>query len=130
MLATELETAGALAALNGRDQPHAPGYTFAAGLSFEPDAGWFAGVDVNGRDRFFFSSGHDQRSRAYELVHARIGYRFERFSVTAFGRNLTDEAYAVRGFFFGNEPPDFLDTQYVRLGDRRQVGLRFDWRLN
>ena len=130
LLATELETSGALAALDGRDQPHAPGYTFAAGLAFEPEAGAFAGLDVTGKDDFYFSSGHDQQSSAYELIHARVGYRIGRTRLTLFGRNLTDERYAVRGFFFGNEPPDFPNRQYLRLGDRRQLGLRLDWQLN
>ena len=127
LLSTELETAGALALLDGRDQPHAPGYTFATGVGYEPPQGWFGGVNVTGKDSFFYSSGHDQKSGAYELVHARVGYRFEQLTLTAFGRNLTDERYAVRGFFFGNEPPDFPNTQYVRLGDRRQIGMRLDW---
>ncbi|MEM1262599.1 MAG: TonB-dependent receptor [Pseudomonadota bacterium] len=130
LLSTELETAGALALLDGREQPHAPGYTFAAGLAYEPETGFFAGLDVTARDAFFFSSGHDQRSDAYELLHARLGYRLGDTTVTVFGRNLTDERYAVRGFFFGNEPPNFPDTQYVRLGDRRQIGVRVDWSLN
>ena len=60
-------------------------------------------------------------------MHAKAGYRWGRWQLTAWGRNLTDEEYAVRGFLFGNEPPDFPDTRYVRLGDRRQVGLTLDW---
>jgi hypothetical protein len=32
----------------------------------------------------------------------------------------------VRGFFFGNEPPDFPNTLYTRLGDPRQVGVTFE----
>lgn len=130
LLSTELDTSGALALLDGRDQPHAPGYTFAAGVAYQPAEGWFVGLDINGRDEFFFSSGHDQTSDAYELIHARAGFRFANTTVTVFGRNLTDEQYAVRGFFFGNEPPDFPNTQYVRLGDRRQIGVRLDWSLN
>ncbi|MEM8983777.1 MAG: TonB-dependent receptor [Pseudomonadota bacterium] len=130
LLSSELETDGALASLDGREQPHAPGYTFAAGVAYDPTSGFFAGLDLTARDAFFFSSGHDQRSEAYQLVHARFGLRRGNTTVTVFGRNLTDERYAVRGFFFGNEPPNFADTQYVRLGDRRQVGIRVDWSLD
>ena len=41
-------------------------------------------------------------------------------------RNLFDETYAVRGFFFGNEPPDFPATLYIRQGDPRQLGVTLD----
>ena len=34
--------------------------------------------------------------------------------------------YAVRGFYFGNEPPDFPATLYTRLGDARQAGITVD----
>jgi hypothetical protein len=37
--------------------------------------------------------------------------------------NAFDECYPVRGFYFGNEPPDIPETLYVRLGDPRQAGL-------
>jgi outer membrane receptor protein involved in Fe transport len=39
------------------------------------------------------------------------------------GRNVFDEIYTVRGFFFGNEPPDFPNTLYTRQGDPRQFGV-------
>jgi outer membrane receptor protein involved in Fe transport len=38
-------------------------------------------------------------------------------------RNLFDERYPVRGFYFGNEPPDFPTRLYLRWGDPRQAGI-------
>lgn len=105
-----------------RDQAHAPNYQFASGVSFRHPQGWFARVEVTGRDAFYFSDSHDQRSRPYELFNARLGWENERWQIALWGRNLLDRGYAVRGFFFGNEPPDFADTLYIRRGDPRQVG--------
>ena len=34
-----------------------------------------------------------------------------------------DEDYSTRGFFFGNEPPDFADTLYTKFGDPRTIGI-------
>jgi hypothetical protein len=42
-------------------------------------------------------------------------------------RNLFNETYAIRGFFFGNEPPDFTPKQYIQRGDPRQVGVTFTY---
>lgn len=113
--------------LSGRDQAHAPGYTAAFGANWQNDAGWFAGADVSMKDGFFFSNSHDQQADSQQIVNARIGYAREQWRLSLWSRNLFDERYATRGFFFGNEPPDFPATEYRRLGDPRQFGLSFEW---
>lgn len=118
-----------LADLGGRRQAHAPGYTFAAGAEWRGDSGWFARVDVHGKDAFYFDVSHDQKSAAYEVVNARIGFDAQRWSALVWARNIFDTDYAVRGFYFGNEPPDFPDTLYTRLGDPRQIGMTIDLRF-
>ncbi|MDX1517089.1 MAG: TonB-dependent receptor [Woeseiaceae bacterium] len=115
--------------LSGRDQAHAPRYTFAIGAAWQHDTGWFARVDVSGRDRFYFDVSHDQRSSAYELVNARMGFSAGHWVATLWVRNAFDRSYAVRGFYFGNEPPDFPATLYTRPGDPRQAGVTIDWRF-
>ena len=63
------------------------------------------------------------------LVNARVGYEKDNWSVQFWTRNLFDRYYAVRGFYFGNEPPDFPATLYTRAGDPRQLGVTFDLRF-
>ena len=115
--------------LDGREQAHAPGYMLALGGSYKHPGGVFARVDVSARDDFYFDVSHDQKSAAYELVNARLGYDADTWTAQLWVRNLFDENYAVRGFYFGNEPPDFPNTLYVRLGDPRQVGVTFEKRF-
>jgi len=64
------------------------------------------------------------------LLNARIGYEVETWLLQLWARNLFDKHYAVRGFYFGNEPPDFPNTLYKRLGDPRQVGFTIEKRFN
>lgn len=112
--------------LSGRAQAHAPGYTLAAGASYRRSSGIFARIDVSARDEFYFDVSHDQESKPHELVNARLGYEDDVWSAQLWVRNLFDRRYAVRGFFFGNEPPDFPSTLYTRLGDPRQVGVTIE----
>ena len=112
--------------LSGRAQAHAPDYTVAAGASYRHPRGFFARVDLSARDAFYFDGIHDQRSQAYELANARLGYDAGNWSVQLWARNLFDRYYAVRGFYFGNEPPDFPATLYTRAGDPRQFGVTID----
>ena len=112
--------------LSGRAQAHAPDFTFAAGASYRHPGGVFARLDLSARDAFYFDVSHDQVSQPYELANARVGYETGSWSVELWVRNLFDRHYAVRGFYFGNEPPDFPTRLYTRAGDPRQLGVTFD----
>jgi iron complex outermembrane recepter protein len=110
--------------LDGRDAPHAPRYQLGANADWRSARGYFARADWQAVDSFYFSASHDQRSNAYQLVNLRIGYETHGWSGSLWVRNAFNEHYAVRGFFFGNEPPDFPDKRYVDNGDPRQIGVR------
>ena len=112
---------------SGREQAHAPTYTFATGAAYQHDSGWFGRADFSGMDAFYFDVSHDQVSDPYSIASIRLGYEAERWAAQLWLRNAFDERYAVRGFFFGNEPPLFPPTLYVRQGDPRQAGITFDW---
>lgn len=116
--------------LGGRGQAHAPRYTLATGVAYRRDSGFFARLDATARDDFYFDVSHDKESKAYELLHARIGYEGDSWRVQLWARNLFDKRYAVRGFYFGNEPPDFPNTLYTRLGDPRHVGVTLEKRFD
>jgi outer membrane receptor protein involved in Fe transport len=62
-------------------------------------------------------------SRPYGLVNARVGIEKARWSAAVWGRNLLDKNYAVRGFYFGDEPPAFPNKEYLQLGPPRTVGV-------
>ena len=118
-----------LARLLGRNQAHAPTYTLAGGVSYRRENGLFARLDVTARDEFYFDVSHDQKSNSFALANLRFGYENENWLAAVWIRNLFDRTYAVRGFYFGNEPPDFVDTLYTRLGDPRQAGITIERRF-
>jgi outer membrane receptor protein involved in Fe transport len=103
--------------ISGRDQAHAPAYTLAIGGIFRSRAGYFGRVDVTAKDEFYFDPSHDEQSEAYAVTNLRLGYEADRWTAQLWVRNAFDEHYAVRGFYFGNEPPDFPAALYIRQGD-------------
>ncbi len=115
--------------LENRDQAHAPRYTMATGIVWRDVRGFFVRLDASARDAFYFDVSHNQKSESYELLHARAGFEGDNWALQVWARNITDERYAVRGFYFGNEPPDFPSTLYTRLGDPRQVGVTLERRF-
>lgn len=87
-----------------------------------------ARIDLSGSDAFYFDASHDQQSEPYALLNLKVGYTRGPWSVYAWARNVTDEDYAVRGFYFGLEPPDYSNQLYVQHGDGRLVGGTLQWR--
>jgi outer membrane receptor protein involved in Fe transport len=118
-----VEEFGLFPGLAGREQAHAPAYTYSLGALYSTASGWWARLDVSGMDEFFYDYGHDQKSKPYALAHLSVGREWDAWSVKLWSRNLFDERYFVRGFYFGNEPPDFPDALYTRLGDPRHYGV-------
>jgi iron complex outermembrane recepter protein len=109
--------------LDGREQAHAPGYQFDVGVEYRHARGLFARVDFAGQDDFYFDVSHDQRAPSRVLTHLKAGYSGERWRAEVWVRNLFDRYYSQRGFFFANEPPDWVPQRYMQAGDPRHVGV-------
>ncbi|MEC9375439.1 MAG: TonB-dependent receptor [Pseudomonadota bacterium] len=129
LLDSEVDEWAVRPSLVGRDLAHAPSYTINLGADWKGALGWFVSANVFFTDNFYYDIGHDQKSKSYQLFNLSAGKDWKDWSVIFWGRNLFNKEYATRGFFFGNEPPDFTETLYTRLGDPRQIGvtLRYNY---
>lgn len=115
-------------AASDRDQAYAPEYQASVNATWRHPLGWMARVDVVATDDYYFDVPENNiRSSAYSLTHLKAGYEADRWAVYAWGRNVFDEDYYTRGFFFGNEPPAFEAKRYTQLGEPRQFGVTFRW---
>ncbi len=124
LLDTKIESYDGLdQSLTGRDQAHSPAYSYAIAVDFRNDDGWFGRLDFSAKDDFYYSSSHQQQSTAYQLLNIKVGYETEHWSIYFWGKNISDEIYHVRGFFFANEPPNWQDTLYTQQGNPRQFGV-------
>jgi outer membrane receptor protein involved in Fe transport len=110
-------------ALDGREQAHAPEYQFDFGAEYRAARGWFARVDFAGLDDFYFDASHDERAPARVLTHLKAGVTGKQWRAEVWVRNLFDRYYSQRGFYFGNEPPNWSPTRYVQAGDPRHAGV-------
>ncbi|MEX2470198.1 MAG: TonB-dependent receptor plug domain-containing protein [Pseudohongiellaceae bacterium] len=115
---------------SGREQAQAPGYMYTLAANFVRSR-WFANLSLDGKDDFYFSDRHNLRSTGHTLLNARLGYDAGAWSISLWGRNLTDEDYTIRGFgSFGNDPrKNYIVEPYVQFGEPRIVGASFDYSL-
>ena len=116
--------------LDGREQASAPPYQYSLSAEWGHERGWMARADLTGCASFYFDTSNDQKSKPYVLVNLKAGYVADRWTVHAWVRNVFDEDYAVRGFYFGLEPPDYADKLYVQRGDPQLAGVTFTWSLH
>ena len=109
-----------------RALPHAPPWQAALNATWRDPRGPYVRLDVTGMGGFFYDlPPNDTRSSGYGLINGKVGWASERFEVYLWGRNLLDKNYTVRGFYFGDEPPDFPYKLYVQLGEPRNGGVHF-----
>jgi iron complex outermembrane recepter protein len=116
--------------LPDRALPHAPPWQAAVNATWRDPRGPYARLDVTGVGSFFYDlPPNETRSSAYGLVNGKLGWDTPRWEVYLWGRNLLNKNYTVRGFFFGDEPPDFPNKLYVQLGEPRNWGVHFTARF-
>lgn len=108
--------------LKGREQSHAPNWQHNTGVRINFSEAWFLRTEISGRDAFYFDDSHDQRSSSYHILNATLGFQQQHWSWSLWAHNIFDRRYAVRGFYFGLEPPDYPSKEYVQLGDPMQIG--------
>lgn len=110
--------------MSGREQAHAPNYQANIGLR-----GWLTeaiewSIESDNKAGFYFSNSHNQQADAMHLLHAQLSYNWQNWRLTLWGRNLTDQDYAIRGFYFGNDPRDeYVTETYKQYGEPRRFGL-------
>ena len=119
-----------------RDLANAPSYTYNATLSYNADGGLFGNIEVVGRDDYFESNSNNEKREAFGVFNASIGFRHENWTFTLWAKNLFDESYQKRVFFFGNrfdtstaDPFDFeSDQRYEDPADPRSFGMTANYR--
>ena len=129
ILKTEIKNWQSRKDLEGRAQAHAPERSYALGLNWTPTTNTYLAVDFTGNSSFYYSDSHNNKSKSYTLTNLNLGYVKNKWNYELWARNIFDEYYAVRGFYFGNEAPNFIDTLYERHGDPRHIGasIRYDF---
>ena len=113
----------------GRDLANTPHYGYTVGARYGGEQGFFASADLIGRAKQYDSNNQNEARRAFRVVNASVGYAWRAWVFTLWAKNVFDEKYDKRVFFFGNEDPDYLETRYETRADPRQVGVTGTYRF-
>jgi iron complex outermembrane receptor protein len=110
--------------LDGRDQAQAPAYQYYFAVDYRFTQALRLNISLEGKDDYYFSDGHAERSPSYAVYNGSLRYSVDAWELSAWGRNLGDKDYFVRGFSFPNDPRDgYTATRWTQLGSPRQFGV-------
>ncbi len=123
LLKTEIKHHQSRPELEGRRQAHAPAKSYSFGIKWQASEQLHLSMDLSGKSDFYYSDSHTEKSKSYTLVNLSLGYRQKNWVYEVWVRNLFDRYFAVRGFYFGNQPPNFPNQLYQRQGDPRHWGV-------
>jgi outer membrane receptor protein involved in Fe transport len=114
-----------------RDQAKSPSYQYNLGARVSITQQLSGMLEMEGQDDSFYGYYHDGKLDSYDLLNASLKWASNSISVTLWGRNLTDEDYAVHGLYFGNDPRDdfgaFQNETYLQLGEPRTYGVNLNY---
>ncbi len=113
----------------GRELANTPRYGYTVGTRYQAATGFFGSAELVGRAEQFDSNNQNEARRAFQVVNASLGYAWREWTFTLWARNLLDETYDKRVFFFGNADPDYIETRYESRADPRQIGVTAAWRF-
>ena len=115
---------------NGVDLSSAPSYTYNTRIDYIADNGFFANLEVVASDEFYESNNRNNREERirsdFAVYNGAIGYRYKDWTLTLWGRNLFDDEYEKRVFFFDNGTGD---KRFENPADPQQFGatLNYSW---
>jgi outer membrane receptor protein involved in Fe transport len=116
-------------ASGGRRLANTPRASYTAGLRYADRAGWFGRVELVGRTEVYDSNNQNEARSAFNVVNAGIGRDLGNWTLTLWTRNVFDEEYEKRVFFFENAAPDYIPTRYETRADPRTVGVSAMYRF-
>ena len=91
-------------------------------------------LEVEGQDDSFFGYYHEGQLDGYDLLNASINWQSGPLRVTLWGRNLTDEDYAVHGLYFSVDPRDevgaWANQTWEQLAEPRTYGVQLAYRFD
>lgn len=115
--------------LKNREMPHAPEYQFNAMAKYSFDSGIYMSTNLFMSDDFYFSNSHSEKSNAHQLVDIKLGYKKKSFDISFWSKNIFNEYYAQRGFYFSNMPPAWAEERYTQRGTPRTYGVSLKYKF-
>ena len=112
---------GSVKDYSGCTMPWAPDLTANAGFSYTHGSGWYGTANVFWAGRQYFDAANTLKDDGYALVNFKAGYRWDRWDIAVWCKNLFDEEYAQKMVASAG-------STLVEDGAPRTLGVTLNWR--
>jgi len=106
---------------SGCTLPWAPDLTANAGFSYTHESGWYGTANVFWAGRQYFDAANTLEDDGYTLVNFKAGYKWGRWDLAVWCKNLFDEEYAQKMV-------EAAGYTLVADGPPRTLGVTLCWR--
>ena len=112
-----------------RTLSNAPSYNYSARIDYAAENGFFANLEVTSCNAYYESNSHNEKRSAFAVVNGSVGYRYENWVFTLWAKNLFNEGYEKRVFYFANNTPYYNEVKrFEDPADPQQFGITANYR--
>ena len=115
-----------------REPAHSPKFNYNINLLFNFNHlidGLSINLEKNHTDKFYFDDQNSHMSKPYSIINTNIIYQINKnINFIVWGKNITDEIYATRGYTFILDPT-WIERDYKSYGDRKSLGISINYNL-
>ena len=83
-----------------REPAHSPSYNYSILIDYTFKNSLNFSIENTGMDEFFFDDQASIKSEAYSVTNCNVGYKISNWNISIWGKNILNEKYASRGYFF------------------------------
>ncbi len=110
-----------------REPAHSPKFNYSLVFNYKFENGFYFSVENTGMDEFFFDDQASIKSNSYMVNNIDFGYNLMNWHFSVWGKNILNEKYATRGYYFDLGIGDQGSQAYKTFGSPSHFGISLEY---
>ena len=110
-----------------REPAHSPKFNYSLVFNYTFENGFHFSVENTGMDEFFFDDQASIKSNSYMVNNIDFGYNLMNWHFSVWGKNILNEKYATRGYYFDLGIGDQGNQAYKTFGNPSHFGISLEY---
>ena len=123
---------GTVEKFGDRTGSHSPKLSLSYGTQINFTSNLSLNLDSNYKNEFYFDEQNNHKANPYTLINSSLIYNKDNISISFWGKNLTNEKYAIRGYSFVLDPYTSSEytqnkSDYKSYGEKKSLGITLQY---
>jgi outer membrane receptor protein involved in Fe transport len=106
-----------------REPAHSPAFSYSFIINYFLGEKIHFSIENSGMDDFYFEDQYYPKSQYYNIFNSSISLKHNKWDFTVWGKNILDEKYATKGYYFDLGIGEAGDKSYKMYGKPAHYGL-------